>query len=132
MTQVSRPQRRAAVLIAGHAIDDLYQGAVPALVPFMVADRHYGYLAASGITLAATLLSSAAQPLFGLLTDRRPLPWLVPAGMILAASASRHRACPPATCSPGSRSRCPASASRPTTPNRRDWPAPQPAAATSG
>ena len=84
MTQVSRPQRRAAVLIAGHAIDDLYQGAVPALVPFMVADRHYGYLAASGITLAATLLSSAAQPLFGLLTDRRPLPWLVPAGMILA------------------------------------------------
>lgn len=84
MTQVSRPQRLAAVLIAGHGIDDLYQGAVPALVPFMVADRHYGYLAASGITLAATLLSSVAQPLFGLLTDRCPLPWLVPAGMTLA------------------------------------------------
>lgn len=87
MTQL-RPagQVTVTVLAAGHAIDDLYQGAVPALVPFMVADRHYGYVAASGITLAATLLSSVAQPLFGLLTDRRPLPWLVPAGMTLAGA----------------------------------------------
>jgi FSR family fosmidomycin resistance protein-like MFS transporter len=80
----SSPRLAAAVLVAGHAIDDLYQGAVPALVPFMVAGRHYGYLAAAGITLAATLLSSVAQPLFGLLTDHRRLPWLVPAGMALA------------------------------------------------
>jgi MFS transporter, FSR family, fosmidomycin resistance protein len=81
-SQIARPM--AAVLIASHAIDDLYQGAVPALVPFLVAERHYGYVAASGITLAATLLSSVAQPVFGLLTDRRPIPWLVPAGMTLA------------------------------------------------
>jgi MFS transporter, FSR family, fosmidomycin resistance protein len=76
--------RTAAVLVAGHVIDDLYQGAVPALVPFMVAERHYGYASAAGITLAATLLSSVVQPLFGLLTDRRPLPRLVPLGMTLA------------------------------------------------
>ena len=81
MTQ-HRPagQVTTAVLVAGHAINDLYQGAVPALVPFMVAERHYGYVAASGITLAATLLSSVAQPLFGLLTDRGPSPgWFRPA-----------------------------------------------------
>lgn len=85
MTQQSQTARpMAAVLVASHAIDDLYQGAVPALVPFLVAERHYGYVAASGITLAATLLSSVAQPVFGLLTDRRPIPWLVPAGMTLA------------------------------------------------
>lgn len=87
MTLQRRLRRATAVvLVAGHGIDDLYQGAVPALVPFLVADRHYGYLAASGITLAATLLSSVAQPLFGLVTDRRPLPWLVPAGMMLAGA----------------------------------------------
>jgi FSR family fosmidomycin resistance protein-like MFS transporter len=87
MTQLRRAGRvTAAVLVAGHAINDLYQGAVPALVPFMVAGRHYGFVAASGITLAATLLSSVAQPLFGLLTDRRPLPWLAPAGMTLAGA----------------------------------------------
>jgi MFS transporter, FSR family, fosmidomycin resistance protein len=57
---------------------------VPALVPFIVAERHHGDVAASRITLAATLLSSVAQPAFGLLTDRRPIPWLVPAGMTLA------------------------------------------------
>jgi FSR family fosmidomycin resistance protein-like MFS transporter len=85
MRQGSRKRRVAVVvLVAGHAIDDLYQGAVPALVPFLVTERHYGYVAAAGITLAATLLSSVGQPLFGLLTDRRPLPWLVPAGMTLA------------------------------------------------
>jgi FSR family fosmidomycin resistance protein-like MFS transporter len=87
MTLQSRLRRATAVvLVAGHGIDDLYQGAVPALVPFLAADRHYGYLAASGITLAATLLSSVAQPLFGLVTDRRPLPWLVPTGMMLAGA----------------------------------------------
>ncbi|HEY2058433.1 MAG TPA: MFS transporter [Amycolatopsis sp.] len=73
-------------LVAGHAIDDLYQGSVPAIVPFLVAERHYGYLAAAGITLAATLLSSVVQPLFGVLTDKRPMPWLVPAGMTVAGA----------------------------------------------
>lgn len=72
------------VLVAGHTVDDLYQGAVPAVVPFLVAERSYSYLAAAGITVAATLLSSVMQPLFGVLTDRRPMPWLVPAGMTVA------------------------------------------------
>jgi MFS transporter, FSR family, fosmidomycin resistance protein len=74
------------MLVIGHAVDDLYQGAVPAIVPFLVAERSYGYLAASGITLAATLLSSVVQPLFGVLTDRRQMPWLVPLGMTLAGA----------------------------------------------
>ncbi len=74
------------LMVIGHAVDDLYQGAVPALVPFLVAERHYGYLAAAGVTVAATLLSSVVQPLFGVLTDRRPMPWLVPLGMTVAGA----------------------------------------------
>jgi FSR family fosmidomycin resistance protein-like MFS transporter len=62
----------------GHACVDVYQGAVPALVPFLVTERGLGYVAVSGITLAATLLSSVVQPVFGVLTDRRPLAWLIP------------------------------------------------------
>ncbi|MET9231275.1 MFS transporter [Lentzea sp. NPDC003310] len=77
-------RRRMSVLVAGHAVDDLYQGAVPAVVPFLVLERGYGYVAAAGITVAATLLSSVVQPLFGVLTDRRPMPWLVPVGMTVA------------------------------------------------
>jgi len=75
---------RLAAMTAGHAIDDLYQGAVPALLPFLVAERHYSYLAATGITLAATFLSSVVQPLFGFQSDRRRLGWLVPVGVALA------------------------------------------------
>ncbi|MGY0235754.1 MFS transporter [Longispora urticae] len=75
---------RVPVLVAGHAVNDLYQGAVPALVPFWITQRHYGYVAAAGVALAAAVLSSLAQPVFGWLTDRRPLPALVPAGMTLA------------------------------------------------
>ncbi|NEE15616.1 MFS transporter, partial [Streptomyces sp. SID7499] len=37
----------------------------------------------SGIVLAASLLSSVAQPLFGVLTDRWSLPWLLPASTLL-------------------------------------------------
>jgi FSR family fosmidomycin resistance protein-like MFS transporter len=86
-TKVVRPPARrgaVALLSIGHAVDDLYQGAVPALVPFFVAAHHWSYAAASGITLAATVLASIVQPVFGVLTDRWRLPWLVPLGMSLA------------------------------------------------
>ena len=59
---------------------------MPAILPFLVAERGYSYAAATGITLAATLLSSVAQPAFGILTDRHQLRWLVPAGMATAAA----------------------------------------------
>jgi MFS transporter, FSR family, fosmidomycin resistance protein len=73
-----------ALLSATHLVDDLYQGAVPALLPFLALDRHYSYTGLTGITLAATFLSSAIQPAFGVLTDRHRLGWLVAAGLLVA------------------------------------------------
>ncbi|WP_225630561.1 MFS transporter [Streptomyces solaniscabiei] len=70
--------RPIVLLSLGHACVDLYQGAVAALVPYFVAERAYTYAAASGVVLAASLLSSLVQPLFGALTDRWALPWLLP------------------------------------------------------
>ncbi|QMU80424.1 MFS transporter [Streptacidiphilus sp. PB12-B1b] len=67
-----------------HAVDDLYQGLVPASVPYFVLDRHYGYVAASGLTLAATLGSSVPQPFLGVLVDRVRWGWLPAAGVALA------------------------------------------------
>ncbi|MFE2177061.1 MFS transporter [Kitasatospora sp. NPDC059462] len=75
---------RIAVLAAGHAAVDLYQGVVPALVPFLVAGRGLDYGSAAGVVLAATLLSSIVQPLFGALTDRWAMPWLIPAATAAA------------------------------------------------
>lgn len=74
-----RVRNRAITLLSlGHACVDVYQGAVAALVPFFVAERAYSYAAASGVVLAASLLSSVVQPLFGALTDRWAMPWLLP------------------------------------------------------
>ncbi|MGD3112421.1 MFS transporter [Streptomyces sp. YGL11-2] len=72
------------LLTVTHGVNDMYQGAIPALLPFLQAGRGYSYTLITGITLAATGLSSLIQPLVGLLADRRPLNWLVPAGMVTA------------------------------------------------
>ncbi|NUT25458.1 MAG: MFS transporter [Streptomyces sp.] len=76
---MSEKRNRAITLLSlGHACVDVYQGAVAALVPYFVAERAYSYAAASGVVLAASLLSSVVQPLFGALTDRWAMPWLLP------------------------------------------------------
>ncbi|MFJ3776810.1 MFS transporter [Streptomyces sp. NPDC090075] len=74
------------LLSVGHGCVDIYQGAVAALLPFFVSERGYSYAVASGVVLAASVLSSVAQPLFGMLTDRRPLPWLLPASTLLSGA----------------------------------------------
>ena len=77
-------KKKAITLLAvGHACVDIYQGAVAALIPFFVAERAYSYAAVSGIVLAASLLSSVAQPVFGLLTDRWAMPWILPLSTVL-------------------------------------------------
>jgi MFS transporter, FSR family, fosmidomycin resistance protein len=83
---MTRAERiRLAFLTSTHVVDDLYQGAVPALLPFLAIERHYSYTGLTGITLAATFLASVVQPGFGALTDRyRHLGWLVAAGVLVA------------------------------------------------
>ncbi len=71
---------------AAHAVDDFYQGLVPASVPYFVLERHYSYVAAGGLTLAATLGGALPQPLIGVLVDRLRLPRLAAAGVLLAGT----------------------------------------------
>jgi FSR family fosmidomycin resistance protein-like MFS transporter len=78
-------RRGVAVMASAHLADDFYQGVVPALLPFLVAERGYSYAAVAGLTLAATVLSSVAQPAFGWLGDRKARRWMIPAGMLTAA-----------------------------------------------
>lgn len=78
-------RKRLGLLTGTHSINDLYQGLIPALLPFMALERGYSYTAVSGLILAATGLSSVVQPLFGLYADRHPRSWLIPAGFLLAA-----------------------------------------------
>jgi MFS transporter, FSR family, fosmidomycin resistance protein len=73
-----------AVLSLGHLCVDLCQGALPALLPFLIAAHGWSYGQASALVLAATVSSSVIQPLFGHLSDGRSLPWLMPGGVAVA------------------------------------------------
>jgi MFS transporter, FSR family, fosmidomycin resistance protein len=73
-----------AVLSAGHLFTDVGQGSIPALLPFLMVRDHLNYAGASALILAATISSSVIQPLFGHVSDRRSLPWLMPMGPALS------------------------------------------------
>lgn len=76
-------RRAMAVLSGGHMFTDIAQGSIPALLPFLIAHDHLSYAAASALVLAATVSSSIIQPLFGHVSDRLSLPWLMPLGPAL-------------------------------------------------
>ena len=76
--------RGIVTLGCGHGCVDMAQGAVPALLPFMIHQRHYSYAAASALVLAMTITSSLIQPVFGHFADRRSLPLLLPGGVLVA------------------------------------------------
>jgi MFS transporter, FSR family, fosmidomycin resistance protein len=70
---------------AGHFCTDLCQGALPALLPFMIVQRGLSLAAATALITAATIGSSVIQPLFGIWSDRLSRPALMPLGVALAA-----------------------------------------------
>ncbi len=79
-------QRRVILLSIGHAVTDINQGSLPALLPFLIAEYGLSYAAAAFIVFSANVASTIVQPLFGHLADRVAKPWLLPAS-VLAASA---------------------------------------------
>lgn len=77
--------RRSLTLLAiGHSCVDTAQGAIPALLPFLIDQRGLSYGAAGALLLIMSIGSSTIQPLFGLGSDRLSLPWLLPLGVILS------------------------------------------------
>jgi FSR family fosmidomycin resistance protein-like MFS transporter len=77
-------RRAIATLAAGHGCVDFVQSAVAALLPFLIHDRGWSYTAAGALLLVLQGAASLPQPLFGLLADRRSLPWLLPASVAVA------------------------------------------------
>ncbi len=77
-------RRGLALLCTAHLTDDIYQSALPVMLPLFVAAHDLSYSAAAGLMLALMLSSSVVQPFLGQLSDRHPSPWLVPAGLLCA------------------------------------------------
>jgi FSR family fosmidomycin resistance protein-like MFS transporter len=79
-----RADRRAlAAIAAGHLSSDLCQGAVPALLPYLISQRGLSYAGATALLLALTVSSSVIQPVLGHASDRMHGAWLMPAGVLL-------------------------------------------------
>jgi MFS transporter, FSR family, fosmidomycin resistance protein len=78
-------RRRLALLAIGHGSADLCQGAVPALLPFLVVRDGLSLASAAALLSAATIGSSLVQPLFGIWADRLSSPVLLPAGVAIAS-----------------------------------------------
>jgi FSR family fosmidomycin resistance protein-like MFS transporter len=74
-----------AMLATGHFTIDMCVGALPAFLPAFTALYALSDLAAAMILGASLLASSAIQPLFGLLADRRPAPAFLWGGVAVAA-----------------------------------------------
>jgi FSR family fosmidomycin resistance protein-like MFS transporter len=74
-----RPATRLIALLAlGHLVTDINQGSLPALLPFLKNAHGLSYAAVGSIVLAANLMSSLIQPVFGYLSDRTTRRWLLP------------------------------------------------------
>jgi FSR family fosmidomycin resistance protein-like MFS transporter len=77
-------RRAIAALSAGHFATDFSNGALPALLPFLVQRFDLSYTQVGALMLVSALASSVVQPLFGLWSDQRGAVWLLPVGVALA------------------------------------------------
>lgn len=68
---------------AGHLITDIYQGALPAMLPFLISEKHFSYATAAFLIFAANASSSIIQPVFGVYADKISLPWALGVGVLL-------------------------------------------------
>ncbi|HEX7362743.1 MAG TPA: MFS transporter [Bryobacteraceae bacterium] len=80
-------RRSVAVLAISHFATDLNQGVLPAMLPLFIVQRHFSYEVAAYLVMAISGASCFLQPVFGWLADRRPFPWLAPAGVLVAGIA---------------------------------------------
>lgn len=86
MLQEYKELKENYFIMGGHLADDLCQGALPAILSFMYLEgKLTSYADIAFLIMATTMVNAVAQPLTGLLADRRPRPWFMCAGMLIAA-----------------------------------------------
>ncbi len=68
-------------LSTSHMINDMMQSLILAMYPILKGDFHLSFGQVGLITLTYQLTASLLQPLIGLYTDKRPLPYSLPCGM---------------------------------------------------
>jgi len=73
--------RILAALGLCHLLNDMLQSVIPAVYPILKTSYHLDFAQIGLITLTVQLTASLLQPMVGLYTDRRPMPYSLPVGM---------------------------------------------------
>ncbi|MBE3605925.1 MFS transporter [Campylobacter sp. RM13119] len=68
----------------GHFCSDVNQGALSAILPFLIATYNYDYTTAAMLVLYANIIGSFVQPFIGYINDKKNTPYIVLIGLILA------------------------------------------------
>ena len=82
----NKHNRYSVLAMLAHVCTDINQGALPALLPFLVLHKGMSYTSAAGLVFASNSMSSFIQPFFGYLGDKVSWPWLMGLGAFLAGS----------------------------------------------
>jgi len=72
-------------LAAAHMITDIYMPVLPAILPLLIAQNGYSYLAAGLLVTAYNITSSFTQPVIGWLSDTRGLTISVSISLLISA-----------------------------------------------
>lgn len=72
------------VLSFGHLCSDIAHGALSGILPFLIAAYHFDYTTAAMLVMAANIVASVIQPVFGHLADKIDNPRIMVYGVLLA------------------------------------------------
>lgn len=81
---MKRTKRYNYLLSLGHLCSDINQGALSAILPFLIAAHHYSYTTAATLVMVSNIVASVIQPVFGQIADKKNKPWVMGVGILLA------------------------------------------------
>ena len=78
-----RPTRYGPLVAVSfvHVLNDMMQSVIVAIYPLLKGEFDLGFFQIGAITLTFQLTASLLQPVVGMVTDRKPLPYSLPIGM---------------------------------------------------
>jgi FSR family fosmidomycin resistance protein-like MFS transporter len=65
-----------------HVLNDMMQSLLPSIYPILKASFHLNFTQIGFITLTFQITASLLQPIIGHYTDRKPMPYSLPVGMV--------------------------------------------------
>jgi len=84
-TTLGNPVYPIMFAIAGcHLLNDTLQAVIPAIFPVLAAEKGLTFTQLGFIAFALNMVASVLQPVVGYVSDKKPLPYALPVGMLFS------------------------------------------------